>query len=87
MDDKPTFYNFRNGVHISDTALNIWIEQCVEKIRQTKESHVLRSGDSMVSAFWFDDQIMITVSTSDGYSAVRINHDEEVPKYKRGSEQ
>jgi hypothetical protein len=87
MEDRPTFYSFRNGKKFSDIAINAWIEQCVEKVRQNKESFMLRSGDAMVVAFWHDDRILVTVSTSDGYSALNVFHEhdnQEIAKYKRG---
>ena len=88
MDErkKPTFYSYANGVRISDEKINAWIEQRVKDVRETQEgASLVRSGDTMVAAFWGEDDVFLTVSTSDGYSAVKIDHDEEVPKYVRGA--
>jgi len=87
MDErkKPTFYSYANAVRISDEKINAWIEQCVKDVRRRKDAAAVRSGDTMVAAFWYHADVFLTVSTSDGYSSVHIEHDEEVPKYVRGA--
>lgn len=82
------WYNFKNGVKVSDLRINNWIDELLERVDEEDFCGSIASGDAFVCVQYAmkEPEVVIVVATSDGYQEISILRGESCPRFARDSE-